>query len=42
MSEGMSIEIAAMLAEGHSKAHSRVWLIEVGEALMLSAIAVAL
>ena len=41
MSEGMSIEIAAMLAEEHSKTHSRVWLIEVGEALMLSAIAVA-
>ena len=40
MSEGMSIEIAAMLAEEHSKTHSRVWLIEVGEALMLSAIAV--
>ena len=40
MSEGMSIEIAAMLAEEHSKVHSRVWLIEVAEALMLSAIAV--
>jgi hypothetical protein len=41
MTEGMNVEITAMLTEARSEDSSKVWLFEVAEAVLLSLIAVA-